>query len=415
MQIALIADHIGSLASPARAEAGAAADAYPDDPAASVLSLARALAGLEQQVTVYARSDDAALPESAALCPGATVEYLSAGPPARLAGDRLLPHIAAFADSLAQRWRRSAPAVAHAHSWTSGMAALAAARGTGIPVVQSFRQLGIDPAEPPRQVRSAAQRLVRSPGARVRLQAAVGRSATAVLARAEAEIAALARLGIPQTSVTVVPAGVDTAQFRPSGPAARRSDRPRLLTVTTLGERKELATVLQALTRVPEAELVIAGGPARDELTRDRGYRAVNRMARQLGVRNRLVFTGRVHRADMPALLRSADLLVSMTAAAPYDAVALDAMACGLPVIAAAAGPHLDAVIDKITGYLLPPADTALLASRIGQLLASPMLREGFGLAAASRAEDRYSWTRIGAETLAVYQSLPHRPADAAA
>jgi glycosyltransferase involved in cell wall biosynthesis len=411
MQIALIADHIGSLAPSARAEA----DAYPDDPEAGVLSLARALAGLEQQVTVYTRSDDAALPESAALCPGATVAYLSAGPQARLAGDRLLPHIGAFADSLAQRWQRSAPAVAHAHSWTSGMAALAAARGTGIPVVQSFRQLGTDPADPPRQVRSAAQRLVRNQAARARLQAAVGRSASAVLARAEADVAELARLGIPQTSVTVVPAGVDTGQFRPSGPAARRGDRPRLLTVTTLGERKELATVLQALTRVPEAELVIAGGPARDELARDRGYRAVNRMARQLGVQDRLVFTGRIRRADMPALLRSADLLVSMTAAAPFGAVALDAMACGLPVIAAAAGLHLDVVIDKITGYLVPPANTALLASRITQLLASPMLREGYGISAASRAEDRYSWTRIGAETLAVYQSLPHRPADAAA
>ena len=154
--------------------------------------------------------------------------------------------------------------------------------------------------------------------------------------------------------------------------------------MTTLAERKELATVLQALTRVPEAELVIAGGPARDELARDRGYRAVNRMARQLGVQDRLVFTGRIRRADMPALLRSADLLVSMTAAAPFGAVALDAMACGLPVVAAATGLHLDVVIDKITGYLVPPADTALLASRISQLLASPMLREGFGLAAAA-------------------------------
>jgi glycosyltransferase involved in cell wall biosynthesis len=208
---------------------------------------------------------------------------------------------------------------------------------------------------------------------------------------------------------------VDTGQFRPSGPAARRGGRPRLLTVATLSEFQELATVLQALTRVPEAELVIAGGPARDELTRDREYREVNRMARQLGVQDRLAFTGRVHRAGMPALLRSADLLVSMTAAAPYGVVALDAMACGLPVIAAAAGLHLDVVIDKITGYLVPPADTTLLASRIGQLLASPMLREGFGIAAASRAQDRYSWPRIGAETLAVYQSLPRRPADAAA
>ncbi len=414
MQIALIADHIGSLAPSSEAEAGQATDAYPDDPAVGVLALARALAGLEHQVTIYARRDSAALPESAALCPGVTVEYLSAGPRARLTGDKLLPHVAAFADGLASGWQRSVPAVAHAHTWTSGMAALAAARGTGIPVVQSFRQLGPDAADSPRQVRNAAQRLSRSTAEQNRLQAAVGRSANAVLARAEAEVSELARLGIPQASVKVVPAGVDTGRFRPPGPAAGRDSRPRLITVAPLAERSELAAVLQALTRVPEAELVIAGGPAGDELGRDRGYRAVNRMARQLGVQDRLVFTGRVSLAAAPALLRSADLLVSMTAAAPFGVVALDAMACGLPVVAVAAGLHLDVVIDKITGYLVPAEDSRLLAARIGHLLASPMLREGYGIAAASRAQDRYSWPRIGAETLAVYESLL-RPADAAA
>ena len=136
--------------------------------------------------------------------------------------------------------------------------------------------------------------------------------------------------------------------------------------------------------------------------------------ARQLGEQDRLEFTGRVGRAAAPALLRSADLLVSMTSAAPFGVAALDAMACGLPVVAVAAGLHLDVVIDKITGYLVPADDSRLLAARIGQLLASPMLREGYGIAAASRAQDRYSWPRIGAETLAVYESLP-RPADAAA
>ena len=218
MQIALIADHIGSLAPSSGAGACEARlpDAYPDDPAAGILALARALAGLEHEVTVYARRDCAALPESAALCPGVTIEYLIAGPQARLTDDKLLPHVAAFADGLAGRWQHSVPAVAHAHSWTSGMAALAAARGTQIPVVQSFRQLAAA-ADPPRQARTGRQRLSRSAAEQARLQAAVGRSANAVLARAEAEVSELARLGIPQASVKVVPAGVDTDQFRPLG------------------------------------------------------------------------------------------------------------------------------------------------------------------------------------------------------
>jgi D-inositol-3-phosphate glycosyltransferase len=87
--------------------------------------------------------------------------------------------------------------------------------------------------------------------------------------------------------------------------------------------------------------------------------------------------------------------------------VALEAMACGLAVIASGAGASRDAVIDGVTGYLVPPAMPALLAARISHLLAHPMLREGFGIAAASRAQARYSWERVSQETLAVYEALP--------
>jgi glycosyltransferase involved in cell wall biosynthesis len=412
MRIALIADHVGLPQRQAEGGSDAEADAYPHDEDARVTALARALAGLQHQVTIYARMDAAGLPGSTARCPGVTLEYLDAGPQERLTDDRLLPHVAAFAGQLAQRWQGSAPEIVHAQSWTSGMAALAAARDLGLPVVQSFRSVVSDPVE---IGQSDGRRPARASAAKVRLQGAAGRSAAAVLARTPAEVIDLSRLGVPRASVKVVPAGVDDTQFSPSGPAAKRGGPPRLLTVTPLAERRDLSNILQALAHVPEAELVIVGGPHRDRLPDDRGYRAATRAARQLGLAGRLTFTGAVSRADMPGLMRSADMLVSMTAAAPFGAVALDAMACGIPVIAVAAGLAAEAVIDGITGFLVPPGQPMLLARRIGQLLASPMLREGYGLAAASRAQNRYAWKRIAAETLAVYESLFRGPADNAA
>ncbi len=416
MEIALIADHIGQPPRPAKAgrrrKPGPLTDTYPHDEDAGVFSLAKALAGLQHLVTIYARNDAAGLPGSSAVYPGVTVEYLTAGPQQPLAGDQLVPHVAAFADQLARRWRRGAPAVAHAHSWTSGMAALAAARDVGIPVVQSFRSVG---TASPGASEARGRRSARAAAPKARLQAAVGRSASAVLARTHAEATGLARLGVPPASVKVVPAGVDTAQFSPSGPVASRGSRPRLLTLAPLAARQELASILQAVAHVPAAELVIAGSPGRDQPPDDRGRRAAARAGRKLGLTGRLSFAGGVSRTDMPALLRSADILVSMTAAAPFGLVALDAMACGVPVIATAAGLHQDAIIDGITGFLVSPERPALLASRISRLLGSPMLMEGYGIAAASRAQNRYSWTRIGAETLAVYESLLHRPADSAA
>jgi len=105
----------------------------------------------------------------------------------------------------------------------------------------------------------------------------------------------------------------------------------------------------------------------------------------------------------MPALLRSADLVISTCQYEPAGTTSLQAMACGTPVIAPPVGGHVDAVVDGTTGILIPPDRPALLAQRIRQLLAHPMLIEAYGVAAADRVRSRYSWDRIAGETLAVY------------
>ena len=77
------------------------------------------------------------------MAPGVTVEHVRAGPPHEIPKDRLLPHMDAFARGLRRSWRRRPPAIAHAHFWMSGRAALQAARADGIPVVQTFHALGV--------------------------------------------------------------------------------------------------------------------------------------------------------------------------------------------------------------------------------------------------------------------------------
>ena len=81
-------------------------------------------------------------------------------------------------------------------------------------------------------------------------------------------------------------------------------------------------------------------------------------------------------------------------------------MACGTPVIAPPVGGHMDAVVDGTTGIIVPPDRPALLAQRIRQLLAHPMLIEAYGVAAADRVRSRYSWDRIAGETIAVYDRV---------
>ena len=387
MRIALVAHH-GSPLTQATGQ-----ESVPQ--AASIAAHAQALANLGHRVTIYARRDARGLPGSAILAPRVTVEHVAAGPLAPLAADELAEHVAPFGDYLAQRWHRNQPDVVHAYFWTSGLAALAAIRGLDVPLVQTFGTLG---AAHRRSSPSPAQER------RIRMEACIARSAHAVLAGTSAEAAELVRMGVPRASVAVVPCGVDTDEFTPEGRVAKRNGRPRLLAVASLRKDQGLDVLVRVLARVPGAELVIAGGPARAQLSQDEVYQELVRQAERFGVADRLSFTGKVAAGGLPALLRSADLLVSAATDDPLGAVAIAAMACGTPVAAGAVGGLRDAVLDGTTGVLVPPDRPDMLARRVRLLLASPLRVEAFGIAAADRATARYSWDRISRETLAAYE-----------
>jgi D-inositol-3-phosphate glycosyltransferase len=393
-------------------------------PSQRVTSLAEALGRLGHQVTLYAPSGSPALPGKATLAPGVTVEHLPAGPGGQ-AEDEPALDIPAFSDHLARRWRKDPPDIAHAHFWSSGLAALAGARGLNLPVVQTFHSLGTlhangshRPAEgsrpargsgparrpaPPARTSPRAAGRQRDTGhqlARIRLEVCLARNANAVLATSSEQMTKLAGLGVPRASIRVVPWGVDTGRFAPEGPVAKRNGRPRLLAVRQSADEPGLDTVIRALAEVPDAELLIAGGPS--------GSGPANQdlagLARDLGVADRITFTGDVSRTHLPALLRSADLLLSGEWEDPSGTLALQAMACGTPVAASAAGVVGDAVIDRTTGFLVPSGQPSVLASRIRHLFASPMQLEAFSIAAVDRARSRYSWDRIGRETVQAYE-----------
>ena len=379
-------------------------EAGPDTQDGRLASLVSALAQLNHQVTVYARRDAAALPTTSRPAPRVTVQHVPAGPARRLPADQAAPHAAAFGDYLARHWQRETPDVAHAHFWTSGLAALAGARGLDVPVVQTFLSLQASEPGPAGAAAQADQPAPPSGTARLRLEPVIARSVRAVLASSSAEMSALARLGVSRDALWLIPRGVDTAKFCPEGPAASRDSRPRLLCVSPLAPHQGLDTAVRALADIPDAELVIAGGPARSKLRGDKTYRALAQLATDRQVRDRVVFHGRVSEAELPALLCSADLLLDLADGEPFATVALEAMACGVPVVASALGSHQDTIVDGTTGVLLPPGRPALAAQRIRALLASPMRLEGFGIASADRAQSRYSWDRIGQETLAIYE-----------
>jgi glycosyltransferase involved in cell wall biosynthesis len=389
MKIALVAQHATQMSGD---NAGQVNDAR-------LRELSHSLASSGHRVTVYAQQNGGNA-QRAELEPGVTIEYV--GPPDGGKADggesELLAQVPAFSRPLHERWTAERPDVVHAMRWTSGLASLAAARDLRIPVVQTFDSLGV--AERRHHV------IAGDAGTeRIRLEPAIGRSASAVVAGSSDEQADLTRLGVPRRHIRVVPCGIDTDEFNPEGPVAERTTRPRLVTVADLSETDALANLLRAMAKVPGADLIVAGGPDRDELRADLGYRRLAKLAGTLEVTSRVTFTGRVGRAALPSLFRSADLLVSVSEYDPSGLTSVQAMACGTPVIASAAGGQVDAVVDGVTGILVPPGRPAILAQRIRQLLQHPMLLEAFSVAASDRAQSRYSWKRIADETLSVYDT----------
>jgi D-inositol-3-phosphate glycosyltransferase len=123
---------------------------------------------------------------------------------------------------------------------------------------------------------------------------------------------------------------------------------------------------------------------------------------RGLHLDNRVQFVGRVDRAALPQLLRSAIAAVCLPWYEPFGIVPLEAMACGVPVVGSAVGGLLDTFIDGTTGLLVPPRDPRSAAQAVQRLLDRPRWRHRLGRAARRHAQ-RYSWTNAARGTEATY------------
>jgi D-inositol-3-phosphate glycosyltransferase len=352
-----------------------------------VADLAAALAAAGHDVVVHTRRDSPRSPDVVRTRAGYDVVHVPAGPPSPVHPDELLPHLDEFTRSLRARWRADPPDVVHAHYWTSGVASVLAANGLDVPVVQTFHSLGA-------VARQAGDDGV--PDARLSTERLIGREASRVVAQCTDEKAQLVQLGVTRARIAVVPPGVDVGRFKPDGPRLNRPLPHRLVSAAPGAEH-----LIAALRSVWDTELVVVGGRAEE-------VRRLREHARASGVGDRVRLVGRVPQVAMPALLRSADVVVC--AGSDGAVTPLEAMACGVPVVAATVGGSTDTVVDGVTGLLVPPADPRALARALRPLLADDARRDAYGIAAADRVEARYSTTRIAAETIRVYRQAAGLP-----
>ncbi len=392
MNVALVSEHASPLAALGGVDSGGQ-NVY-------VAALASTLAELGHVVTVYTRRDRIDLPARVDTALGYAVCHVPAGPAETIPKDAIYPHVPEFAARLERLWRADRPDIVHSHFWMSGLAARAAAAPLGLPIVHTFHALGIEK----RRHQGGADS---SPAQRVAAETSLARTVDRIAATANAEVFELLLMGADPHAIRVVPCGVDLDRFFPGGEREERDPNLfRVLTISRLVPRKGIDAVIEALAGVPDAELIVAGGGIVRELEDDHEGRRLATLALANGVAARVHFRGPVAREQVPGLIRSADVVVCAPWYEPFGMVPLEAMACGVPVVASNVGGLADTIVDGVTGIHVPPRAPREIARALERLRTDADARRAFGQAGFKRAEAHYSWTRVAGELLDTYHSL---------
>jgi D-inositol-3-phosphate glycosyltransferase len=234
-------------------------------------------------------------------------------------------------------------------------------------------------------------------------EAWLARNSDAIIAVSHAEeTTILERLGADRQRVTVVLPGVDARMFRPG----TRTDAPRRYVVAAarIEPLKGLDLAISTVARIDDEhrpDLVIAGGPTG-------GYEwyldELHALVRDLQVSDRVHFAGPKSREQLAELLSHASAVLIPSHSETYGLVALEAAACGVPVLAAPAGGLCEAVNDR-TGIIAESRDPAVWAKHLVRLLTDAAYADTLSTTAREFAETR-SWTRTTDETIAVYTTL---------
>jgi D-inositol-3-phosphate glycosyltransferase len=402
-RVATISVHTSPLDQPGTGDAGGM-NVY-------VVELSKRLAQLGVEVDVFTRTTTSSLPPAVELADGVTVRHVNAGPFEGLSKGDLPSQLCAFTAGVLRAEAVREPGwydLVHGHYWLSGQVGWLAAERWNVPLVQTFHTLakvknaaladGDDPEPAARvigeeQVVAAADRLV----------ASTADEAHQLVTHYGAD---------PERVVTIAP-GVDLDRYRPGSRRVARDhvgvagDAVVLLFVGRIQPLKAPDVLLRAaadlLERDPalRSRLVVAvlGGPSG---TGTRDPETLQHLAASLGIADVVRFSPPVDPDTLVAWYRAADLVVVPSHSESFGLVAVEAQACGTPVVAAAVGGLPTAVADGVSGVLVEGHDPATWARVLDGLLAAPARRAQLARGAVDHAA-QLSWSRTAARMLETY------------
>jgi len=391
-RVALLSLHTSPLAQPGTGDSGGM-NVY-------VREFASALATSGIECRVYVRRWAHDLPERVEVEPNFMVVHVPAGP-VWLEKEDLKDHVTEFARGVEADFEDFQPHVVHANYWLSGVAGAQLKERLGLPLVTTFHTLA----------RAKAELGDPEPELRARAEAEVTAVADLVLANSDAEAEWLRQYyNADPSTIEIVPPGVDHAFFSPGSQAGARwalhaDDRPLLLFVGRIQPLKGVDVAIEALARLEhdDARLWIVGGSS------GQGGQAevekVQALIGTLGLEERVVFIPpQVHHL-LATFFRAADVSIIPSRSESFGLVALEASACGVPVVASAVGGLRTLVDHGRTGYLVDSRDPGEFASWIDTILGDPLLARRLSTSAAAKGRN-YTWSASAAQLRDLYQAL---------
>lgn len=411
-RVAMISVHTSPLAQPGIGNAGGM-NVY-------IRELSRHLAERGVEVDIFTRREDPATPAVVEPRRGVRVYTLDAGPAAPIAKDQLFCYLPAFVSELAYqvyRDRRSYDCI-HAHYWLSGWAAYLLQRYWNIPFVQMFHTLAA--------LKNAVSSGPLESVLRLQVEQGLARVADAIIAANPDERSTIEQqLGATAASVCTVPPGVDAEHFRPLDRAAARAvlgiepGRPTALFVGRIDPIKGIDVLLRAWQRVvadlshQRPLLLFLGGTFQTGSGAPRPDDALARViaeADSLGLGETIRFVGSRPQEELPLFYNAADICLIPSLYESFGLVAVEAMACGTPVVASCVGGLRFSIEHEMSGLHVPPADPEAFAAATIRALTDHQLRSHLQVG-ARQAALRYSWHRVTTIVARVYERVARREA----
>ncbi|MGB7873956.1 MAG: glycosyltransferase [Anaerolineales bacterium] len=381
-----------------------------------VRELTRQLGRKGVHVDVFTRSQDEHVPHVVhELGYGNRVVHVPAGPEVPVAKREMADYIPQFVEGIKQfaAEKDLQYDLIHSHYWMSGLAAEALSDAWGnVPIVHMFHTLG------EMKNRIAQSDEEREGSYRVDGEKQVIARVDRIVASTLAEQTQLQYLyKASKSKISIIPPGVDTGHFYPIPMDEAREyigadpDNKLILFVGRIEPLKGLETLIRAISwhrtfNPGQVTLAIIGGePDASPQEMSAEMTRIQQLCDDLCMGRMVVFLGKRAQDTLPYYYSAADVLVMPSHYESFGMVALEAMACGTPVIASQVGGLAFLIQDGETGYLIPDQDPKALCEKLMILLSDPHQRQTMGLRAAEYAKD-YAWANVAAQIMDVYKSL---------